>query len=94
MSTHGEEVGAPLGLLAHRRGCVGGLRHVDAQLLLAGAGRGRHRRRVVAKAAAAATATAVARLEAVKRENHIEKKKILKTFLFKSITNSCLPLNH
>lgn len=71
--TYSEEVGAPLGLLAHRCGCVGGLRHVDAQLLLAGAGRGRHRRRVVAQAAGPdATATAVARLEARGRENIVE----------------------
>lgn len=60
--THGEEVGAALGLLADGRRRVGGLRDVDAQLLLAGAGRGRHRRRVVAQAAAA-----VARLRGRRR---------------------------
>lgn len=53
--THGEEVGAALGLLPDRRRCVGGLRHVDAELLLTGAGRRRHRRRVVAQTAAAVT---------------------------------------
>lgn len=53
--THGEEVGAAFGLLPHGRRRVGSLRHVDAQLLLAGAGCGRHRRRVVAQAAAAVT---------------------------------------
>lgn len=46
--THGEEVGATFGLLPDGRGRVGGLRRVDAQLLLAGARRGRNRRRVVA----------------------------------------------
>lgn len=60
--THGEEVGAALGLLPDGRGRVGGLRHVDAQLLLARAGRGRHRGRVVAQAAAAVT-----RLERTRR---------------------------
>lgn len=55
MKTHGEEVGAAFGLLPDRRGRVGGLRHVDAELLLAGAGRRRHRRRVVAQTAAAVT---------------------------------------
>lgn len=53
--THGEEVGAALGLLPDGRGCVGGLWHVDAQLLLTRAGRRRHRGRVVAQAAAAVT---------------------------------------
>lgn len=53
--THGEEVGAALGLLPDGRWRVGGLRHVDAELLLAGGRRGRHRRRVVAQTAAAVT---------------------------------------
>lgn len=56
--THGEEVGATFGLLADGCWCIGGLRDVDAQLLLAGARRGRHRRGVVAQ-----TATAITRLE-------------------------------
>lgn len=54
-NTHGEEVGAAFGLLADGRWRVGGLRHVDAELLLAGARRGRHRGRVVAQTAAAVT---------------------------------------
>lgn len=53
--THSEEVGAAFGLLPDRRGGVGGLWDVDAELLLAGAGGGRHRRRVVTQAAAAVT---------------------------------------
>lgn len=53
--THGEEVGAAFGLLPDGRRRVGGLRYVDAELLLAGARRGRHRRRVVAQTAAAIT---------------------------------------
>lgn len=53
--THGEEVRAALGLLPDGRGRVGGLRHVDAQLLLAGARRGRDGGGVVAQAAAAVT---------------------------------------
>lgn len=64
MWTHGEEVGAAFGLLPDGRGRVGGLRHVDAQLLLTGTRRGRHRRRVVAQAA-----TAVTRLDGRRNEN-------------------------
>lgn len=52
---HREQVGAAFGLLADGRRRVGGLRDVDAELLLAGAGCGRHRRRVVAQTAAAVT---------------------------------------
>lgn len=70
--THGEEVGAAFGLLPDGRWRVGGLRHVDAELLLAGAGRGRHRRRVVAQTAAAVTC-----LEGQKRGNQ---KRNLKRF--------------
>lgn len=53
--THSEEVGAAFGLLPDGCWGVGGLRDVDAELLLAGAGRGRHRGRVVAQAPAAIT---------------------------------------
>lgn len=53
--THGEEVGPALGLLADGRGRVGRGRHVDAELLLAGARRGRHGGGVVAQAPAAIT---------------------------------------
>ena len=53
--THSEEVGPALGLLADGRGRVGCGRHVDAELLLAGARRGRHGGGVVAQAPAAVT---------------------------------------
>ena len=55
VSTHGEEVGAPFGLLADGRGRVGGRRHVDAQFLLAGGRRGGDGGRVVTKTTAAVT---------------------------------------
>lgn len=53
--THSEEVGPAFGLLPDGCRGVGGLRYVDAQLLLAGAGRGGHRGRIVAQAPAAVT---------------------------------------
>ena len=53
--THSEEVGPTLGLLADGRGRVGCGRHVDAELLLAGARRGRHGGGVVAQAPTAVT---------------------------------------